>query len=344
MNLFIAVITFVTSLLATVAGTELFRRNSLRRNWLDHPNERSSHVSPTPRGAGLVIVSISLIAYLAIGLYFSSAFSWGYLIGALLVAGISWLDDLYSLPFFIRLVAHFAAAILVIFDAGYWTLFGFSNEQALSLGGLGAIITAVWIVWVINAYNFMDGIDGIAGVQALVTAAAWAVLSINAPGALIYALVLAGSSFGFLIHNWHPARVFMGDVGSAFLGYTFAAFGLLFSHETRTASAILPIISILVLWPFLLDTILTMANRAWNGEKFWQAHRKHLYQRLVVAGFSHPFVTIAYGAFAIMSSTAALVIYLTPGSEGIFQIAILIAASVTFAVIIRRKTSVISVS
>jgi Fuc2NAc and GlcNAc transferase len=344
MNLFPSIITFAASLLAGIMGTELFRRNSLRRNWLDHPNERSSHVLPTPRGAGLVIVSISLTAYLAIGLFFSSTFSWGYLVGALLVAGISWLDDLYSLPFFVRLVAHFAAALLVVFDAGYWSSVGFSNEQAMGLDGFGSVITAVWIVWVINAYNFMDGIDGIAGVQAVVAAAAWAIISMSAPGTSAYAFVLAGSSLGFLIHNWHPARVFMGDVGSAFLGYTFAAFGLLYTHGTGASSPGVPIISILILWPFLLDTILTMARRAWNREKFWQAHRKHLYQRLVIAGFSHSFVTMAYGVFAIMSSAAALVIYLTSGKGGVLQIAILITTSIIFAVVVRRKTSLPSAS
>src|SRR5262249_43741718 len=155
--------------------------------------------------------------------------------------------------------------------------------------------------WVINAYNFMDGIDGIAGVQAVVAASSWVIIASQSGAGVFFFLflILFGSSFGFLFHNWSPARIFMGDVGSAFLGFTFAAAPLLVSRESTFQASLLPISGVLILWPFLFDTVLTMVRRFIRRERIWIAHRDHLYQSLIIAGYKHSRVSIVYGFLAI---------------------------------------------
>ncbi|MCA1626064.1 MAG: glycosyl transferase, partial [Acidobacteria bacterium] len=113
--------------------------------------------------------------------------------------------------------------------------------------------------------------------------------------------IIAFSSLGFLIHNWHPAKIFMGDVGSAFLGYTFAVIPLFASKENSVYATQLPIISVLLVWFFIFDTILTFVRRFINQERVWQAHRSHIYQRLVITGYSHIKITILYGILSLMN-------------------------------------------
>src|SRR5687768_3067909 len=145
----IEIVTFVTVFLAAYFGTAAFRRWSLGRGVIDIPNERSSHVNPTPRGGGIVFVLICLLAYTILAFYFDSL-PWGYLIGAILVAGISWLDDLKSISFAWRLAVHFlAAAIIVVEAVGRGNL----PEAISSAGLIVAVAAAIWIVWMINAYN-----------------------------------------------------------------------------------------------------------------------------------------------------------------------------------------------
>jgi len=330
---------FAVAVILTAVGVELFRRNSLKNNWIDHPNERSSHSQPTPRGAGLVIVLVCLAAYLIISFIVPGYFSWGYLIGAVMVASISWVDDLYSVPFILRLLTHLGAAIAVVSDLGYFESFGLSSESAIQLPVIGALVTIVWIVWVINAYNFMDGIDGIAGIQALVAAAAWTAVSVGTAGMSSFSLVIAGAVLGFILHNWQPARVFMGDVGSAFVGFTFATAPLIWSHERQLSLPSTFIVAALFLWPFMVDSIFTLMRRALNGERLWEAHRKHLYQRLVVNGFSHAFVSVLYGAFAVFSSVAAFVVLFVGGNSARFSLASVLIVSILFVIVIWFKSA-----
>jgi UDP-N-acetylmuramyl pentapeptide phosphotransferase/UDP-N-acetylglucosamine-1-phosphate transferase len=163
-----------------------------------------------------------------------------------------------------------------------------------------------------NAYNFMDGIDGIAGMQAVTAGIGWLaignLLGMSSTG--FYGGVIAFSSLGFLIHNWQPAKIFMGDVGSAFLGYSFAVLPFLSIQEWNENvinKLYLPIITVLLVWLFVFDTIFTFMRRIFNGEKVWEAHRGHIYQRLVIEGFSHRSTTILYGLFsALIALTTCL--------------------------------------
>src|SRR5436309_3940982 len=168
---------FAACLVASYFGVAGVRAWGQRRNLLDIPNERSSHVEPTPRGGGIAIVVVSLAFYLAASFLMPGMFSWGYFAGAVLVAFISFIDDIYSVRARWRLLTHSAAAILLMADRGWWHfvyLPGFDVMLDLHVGG--AILTFVWIAALITAYNFMDGIDGMAGVQAVAAAAGWMVV------------------------------------------------------------------------------------------------------------------------------------------------------------------------
>jgi len=222
----IAIFIFPAALILTWIGIRFFRVWSLKKGVLDIPNERSSHDSPTPRGGGLLIVVVTLFFYGLISLLYPGSFSWGFLVGALLIATVSWLDDRYSVSTVWRLMTHALAAVLLIADRGYWSEISLSGTTGvINLGIVGSILTFLWIVWLINAYNFMDGIDGIAGIQAAVAGFAWLGLGwlSGIPNVALFGGVILFSSLGFLLHNWPPARIFMGDVGSAFLGFTFAS-------------------------------------------------------------------------------------------------------------------------
>ena len=305
----IELLIFSISLLGSYVGVALFRILSAKRGMLDIPNDRSLHETPTPRGGGLVIVLVSLFLYYFISAYVTHQISWGYLIGALIVAGISLVDDLYSISSFVRFGIHTAAAFLVIGDLGYLnSLYIPGAGITLQIGAIGIALSFFWIVWMINAYNFMDGIDGIAGLQAVLAGTGWLIFAyiFGYDSIYLFAGVLLFASLGFLIHNWHPAKVFMGDVGSAFLGFTFAVLPMLAIGEKPENDAVFPVVAVSLLWFFIFDTVLTFFLRLLKGERVWTAHRGHLYQRLVLSGKSHGLVAALYGLLAAILAAAAI--------------------------------------
>ena len=285
----------------------LVRSAALRHRILDAPNERSLHTEPTPRGGGIAIVIASLGGIWVCWAWVHSWPAWPLLSftgAALLVAAVSWRDDIGALPVLVRFGAHATAAVVVVVALGYWAVLEAPGVGLLRIGYLGLPITFLWIVGLTNAYNFMDGIDGIAGIQAVVAGAGWVALagSTNRIEAWL-GLLLAASCLGFLVFNWPPAKIFMGDVGSAFLGFSFAALAVIGAHhDPRLALG-----GILVVWPFVFDTSFTLVRRLRRGENVFQAHRSHLYQRLVLAGHSHRFVTCLYGVLAVVGVGLALV-------------------------------------
>jgi UDP-N-acetylmuramyl pentapeptide phosphotransferase/UDP-N-acetylglucosamine-1-phosphate transferase len=288
----------------TFTGVLVFRIWSLKNNVLDVPNERSSHLKPTPRGGGLVIVLVSLFAYVVYSKITGRNFSGSYLLGASIIALVSWLDDLFTISFVWRFLIQSLSAILVIMALGHFReiYIPFAGNFVLNISG--SIFTFFWIVWLTNAFNFMDGIDGLAGTQAVTAGIGWAILGkiSGFESAAILGGILAFSSLGFLLQNWHPAKVFMGDVGSAFLGFSFAVLPLIAERDATGDSSILlflPLISVSVVWLFLFDTVLTFFQRLIKGERVWQAHREHIYQKLIIAGYTHQYVSVLYGATSV---------------------------------------------
>lgn len=288
-----------TVLAASILATGLLRRYALRRNLLDVPNDRSSHRMPTPRGGGVAIVLTflaGLVPLVATGL--AAGRTAAALAGAgALVAVVGFLDDHGHVAARWRLLAHFAAALWALLALG-----GLPPIAALGstipLGWSGNVLCAVALVWLLNLYNFMDGIDGIAGVEAVtVSAGAIAVYHQQAVPVAEWTMpaLLAASTLGFLAWNRPPARIFMGDAGSGFLGIVL---GILAVRAGHISPALLWSWAIL-LGAFVVDATVTLLRRLQRGEKAYEAHRSHAYQHAAARFESHGRVTIAVGVITL---------------------------------------------
>jgi UDP-N-acetylmuramyl pentapeptide phosphotransferase/UDP-N-acetylglucosamine-1-phosphate transferase len=311
-----AVIAFVV---AAVGGWAYLRIAPPRA--LDIPNPRSSHTRPTLRGGGLVIVAgffAGLIAWLASGGSLSPR-AIGWLVGAVLVAAVSFVDDLRPLPAMPRLVAHIGGAILL-------TLAG------VQAGDTSLILAFIYVILLTNVYNFMDGIDGLAASQAIIAGIAMAVAGTLTTNALVTVSggLLAAASAGFALYNVPPARMFMGDVGSTFLGFSFAGLSLLASIGVGGGK--LPIEFGLVLFaPFVFDSLVTLSRRVVRGERWYAAHRSHYYQRLVDRGLTHLQVTGLYAGLGLVAAAAALAGLYAP--EPVRQLLAVVAYAPMLAVV-----------
>jgi len=247
---------------------------------LDQPNERSSHVNPTPRGGGIAILAVLLPVWAALAL--AGAVPAAILAAVAAAAGlaaISFLDDLKDLPAGWRLLVQAAAVA-----AGLAVLPGAGGVfQGILPVWLDLALTALLWLWFVNLFNFMDGIDGITGCEAgfLGVGIAVAALFGGPEGDIWLGLTLAAAVLGFLKWNWHPARVFMGDVGSIPLGFLLGFLLLALAARGQWAAALL-----MPLY-YLGDASWTLARRLLRGEKIWQAHREHCYQRAVQLGRRH---------------------------------------------------------
>ena len=281
----------------------LIRRYVERRQILDHPNERSSHSMPTPRGGGLAIVLIVTGTGLWVIKEAELNHALIYLICGTVIAWLGWRDDVHSLSARVRFGVQSLVAVVSIYGLGYFKVVTIPLFGELHLGVVGIIITFLWIVGLTNAYNFMDGIDGIAGGVALSAAFGWMFLAVNTNQHFVYwvALAIAAGSLGFLFHNWSPAKIFMGDAGSTFLGYTFAVLPLLSADEGGDAL----MLGTLLMWTFIMDAGVTFIRRALKGERVFDAHRTHLYQRLVIGGYKHAQVSALYILLTLLAAALA---------------------------------------
>ncbi len=305
--------------------TGIFRRWALNERLLDYPNERSSHMKPTPRGGGIGIVLVIWlmgIAWLIASfsrhtLSFFDPFRAGLILaGGLLIAVISGLDDARrGLSPGFRLAVHVAAAGLVLFGAGAWSRIALPFVGSVGLGGLGFAAELIWIVGLVNAYNFMDGIDGIASLQAVSAAAGWFAVGLLSGhfGLAAAGAVIGASAVGFLFHNWPPAKIFMGDIGSASLGYVFSVLPILAARSLpEPVSERAPIAGFLMVGPFVVDATFTFFRRLARRERLSMAHRSHLYQRLVITGLRHRTVTVLYFALGSVGSLSGLAFLYAP--------------------------------
>jgi Fuc2NAc and GlcNAc transferase len=319
----------------------LIRLWAYRKKMLDIPNERSSHKNPTVRGGGLAISALTLTVALIYVLFNRSAnpqAALAYLIGGVLIAGVGWLDDRYDLSSRQRFAVQTVSALIAIAGIGYWQRVTLPLIGQIELGILGLPLTMIWIVGLVNAYNFMDGIDGIAGSVAVIAALFWAQMNgFSDNFVTLLGIVIAGSSLGFLGHNWSPAKIFMGDVGSTFLGYSFAVMPLMFVQREPTAIA-----AALILWPFILDTSFTFIRRWRQGENVFQPHRSHLYQRLVIAGYSHRFVTTIYIGFMMIGWLAASVWSNSPDTIGLYGCVVVLLVFSLFIVFVRHQENLLA--
>jgi UDP-N-acetylmuramyl pentapeptide phosphotransferase/UDP-N-acetylglucosamine-1-phosphate transferase len=278
-----------------------------RRHLLDHPNERSLHQAPVPRLGGAAIVVASWLP-VALGCALSSrrdpaVVAW--LVASLLVAVLGLVDDLKPLRASVRFLVQIGASATFCVAAGVPTRIGITRALDLDLPyPVALVLCTVWLVGVLNIFNFMDGMDGLAGTQALTAGVAVAGALDGRPELAWIGVAVAAASAGFLSYNAPPAKIFMGDAGSTFLGFTLASFLVLGSD----AAPPLPIaVAPLALAPFLLDGTFTIFRRLRRGEKVWQAHRSHLYQRAVQTGLSHKQVLVPYAVWCAAAAACAIV-------------------------------------
>lgn len=280
----VAALAFLATFAAAAVGTYTVLAWLRRRAILDHPNERSSHNVPTPRGAGLAVVPIVLIIWAllaAVGEAPSGVWMAGLI--ALLLMLVSWIDDRRGLPAAARLLAHLAAAVagISVFPANALIFQGLVPPLA------DHVLAAIAWIWFINLYNFMDGIDGITGIEtAAIGIGVAAVAALQSGADLSAALVIAAAGLGFLIWNWHPARIFLGDSGSVPLGFLLGWLLLTLAARGDWAAAI-----ILPAY-YLADATITLVARAVAGEAIWKAHRRHFYQIALRGGASHSAVAL----------------------------------------------------
>jgi len=293
----------------TWLGVWAVRAIAPRLGLMDVPNSRSSHSRPTPRAGGVAFAVTVPLLVLAASAWMGPPLLPGeaaLLVASLVVAAVGLADDRWHLPVGVRFAAYLLAAGGLLLGVGELHELQWPGATAVALGWAGVPFTLLWVVGLTNGYNFMDGIDGIAATQAVVAGAAAALLAAGRGDAAlaIYCGVVVGGALGFLLHNLPPAGIFMGDVGSAFLGFTFAGLAVL-SNEAPGRPIPWSVWAIL-LAPFLFDTSLTLAVRVARGERWYEAHRKHLYQRLVRAGWSHGRVTLLYGVADLYLAGLAL--------------------------------------
>jgi len=283
---------FVLSAVVTGLMRDFARRQSL----LAIPNERSSHASVTPSGGGVGIVVGSLVALLSLPIFGAAETSVALVtaVGGAAIAVAGFLDDKSELPAYMRLGVQFVASLAFLVTAEPTLTFpAFGSDVALVMPWPWSVLFVFALIWGINLYNFMDGIDGLAGTQALTVALGAAIILLIAGDArYLFAFgSVAAASLGFLLWNWPPAKIFMGDIASGFLGFLFGALVVL------TQDSVLNIwVWLILLGVFIIDATVTLLRRLARGDNVFAAHRCHAYQRAARLFKSHRSVTLVVGA------------------------------------------------
>ncbi len=309
---------------------------------MDIPNQRSSHDTPVPKSGGIAIVITFLVGVLAIYALADVAvikgyFFLGFVCSALLIAIVSFVDDLITTQFFFRLSSQALSAIAVM-------AFGIViNELTLpwagkvQIGIIGYAITFFWIVGLTNAFNFMDGIDGITGGTTIIVCLFFGYICATHGSNFTYIIsyTIAAGASGFILFNFPSAKLFMGDVGSAFLGFVFASLAIiaaLYDHS-HTSLFVMP----LLLFHFIYDTFFTFLRRLFKGEWVFEAHRTHLYQLFNQLGYSHARVSLFYWGVGIAQGLGCLWMVTIPDNRRLLVFVPYLVFQIVYSAIILRK-------
>ncbi|SDB07132.1 Fuc2NAc and GlcNAc transferase [Pseudomonas sp. NFACC23-1] len=279
--------------------TGMLRHYALTNSVIDIPNARSSHSLPTPRGGGMAIVLSFLVVTPIFGILGLESWSliWALLGSGAAIAALGFLDDHGHIAARWRLLGHFAAAVWALFWLGGLPSVTFFGIQ-LNMGWFGHLLAVLYMVWMLNLYNFMDGIDGLASVEAVCVCLGGCLLYVvvGEPSTTYVPLLLVCAVLGFLFWNFPPARIFMGDAGSGFLGIILSIFSL-------QAAWIAPQFMwswIILLGVFVVDATFTLLRRLLRGDKVYEAHRSHAYQFASRHFGSHLSVTLSVGAINLL--------------------------------------------
>jgi len=310
---------------------------------MDMPNQRSAHRAPVPKSGGISIVVAFCIGIIAIYLIsdktmIAHGYFFGLVFSSLLVAGISFYDDYTNRSYKIKLLTQIVAVITVLATGIVIDQMKLPFAGIVPLGWVGYPLTLVWVLGLTNAFNFMDGLDGFAGGVALIVSIFFCYISYTQGSIFVYIIcyTLIAGILGFLVYNIHPAKIFMGDVGSAFLGFTFAVMAVIafrFDHS-HTSFFVMP----LLLFNFIYDTAFTFFRRLLRGENLVEAHRTHLYQLFERLGYGHWKVCYFHYLVCILQGLAAVWMVRIPGGERLFVFLPFIMLQIIYSVIIIRRS------
>ncbi len=286
MNLFSPVI----ALLVTASAITFILYSKFSKSIQDIPNERSLHSKPVPRTGGVGI----LVGVFAGWSLMFTALAWWLVLPLLGLFAVSMLDDIHNLSVKRRLLAHLMTAGILVVGSGVVT----------QSGWLVAAILFFFVVWMTNLYNFMDGSDGLAGGMALFGFASYGIAAFLAHEVVLAwaNLTIAAAALGFLIFNFHPAKIFMGDAGSIPLGFLAVGMGV-WGWQLGTWSMWFPL---LVFSPFIVDATVTLVKRTLRGSKITEAHREHYYQRAIQMGAGHRNVALVEYVLMLAAALSAL--------------------------------------
>lgn len=290
---------------------------------MDVPNDRSSHARPVPKSGGIAFVATFLIGSLII--YFvadiariDDRYFWGYVVTAVLLAIVSFVDDITQKTFLVKVLTQMVCVTVVLTSGVVLTRLAIPYWGEVELGWAGYVLTFLWILGLTNAYNFMDGLDGLAAGVAVIAAAFLCAIAFQQKSVFVYisSYVLLAGAAGFLLFNFPPAKIFMGDIGSAFLGFTFATLAVIGSSLDlgRLSFYIVP----MLLFHFIFDTFFTFTRRLMRGEQVHLAHRTHLYQLLNRSGYSHRAVALFHYAVTVAQGVVAYVSIDLPADRRLF--------------------------
>lgn len=278
---------------------------------IDVPNQRSSHTVPTPKSGGISIVVTFFVGLMAIyflgdATHIKYLYFGGFGVSALVIAVVALYDDIQYKGYNVKLLSQILSACVLLAFGIVFDQISLPGIGAVSLGIWGYFLTLFWVVGLTNTFNFMDGIDGLAGGTAVLVSFFLGIITLSQGSNFVYIncyTILAGS-LGFLVFNFPPARIFMGDVGSAFLGFVFAALAIIAASydHSHTSFFVVP----LLLFNFIFDTSFTFCRRLLRGDQVTQAHRTHLYQLFTRIGYSHKQVTLFHYFVTIMQGIGAI--------------------------------------
>ena len=311
---------------------------------MDNPTGRSSHTVPVPKSGGLAVVVTFLLGIMAIYLLgdktpISQGYFAGFILSALAIAVVSFYDDINYKSFTVKLGTQVLAACVVIAFGVVLDEIALPRVGLVQLGWLAYPVTFLWIVGLTNSFNFMDGLDGMAAGVAVIVSFFFGLITLSQGSTFVYitCYTLLAGSLGFLFYNFPPARIFMGDVGSAFLGFIFATLAIIAARydHSHTSFFVMP----LLLFNFIFDTGFTFIRRLLNREYVTQAHRTHLYQLFNQLGYSHRTVSLSYCAMCIVQGLGAICMLQIAGDKRVLVFIPYLLFQIVFAAVVLKKSN-----
>lgn len=309
---------------------------------MDHPNERSSHTIAVPRGGGLAIVitfftGMAAIYFFGDNTHIEQKYMLGFIISSLLIAAISFYDDIQNKSAQFKLVSQLLAVLLVLWSGIVLDELAFPVVGYVELGWTGYLLSLFWIIGLTNAYNFMDGLDGLVSGITVIASLFFMAISYYGGSHFVYisCYTLLAGALGFLILNTSPARIFMGDVGSTFIGFTFATLAIIAARydESHISFFVVP----LLLFNIIYDVIFTLIRRKINGEKLTQAHRTHLYQLMNRIGYSHLEVSLTHYCMTFLQGLGAIWMVQLHGSNRMYVFIPFLLLQIIYTILILRR-------